>query len=113
MVFTNVINPRAGMAKMSEAKPTLIRHGATLGANCTIVCGVTVGKWAMVGAGSVVTRYVPDYALVYGNPARQHGWVCQCGEKIPASLICNACDKRYTKNAQGILEYVQHCVNTV
>lgn len=111
MVFTNVINPRAGIAKMSDAKPTLIRHGATLGANCTIVCGITVGEWAMIGAGSVVTHDVPPYALVYGTPARQHGWICQCGEKLDDSLTCRVCGKAYQKNKEGICELSDSIAN--
>lgn len=98
MVFTNVFNPRAGIAKMSQAKPTLVRYGATLGANCTIVCGVIIGRWAFVGAGSVVTHDVPDYALVFGNPARQHGWVCECGEKLSPACICPVCGKIYQQS---------------
>ena len=75
MVFTNVINPRSEVVRMTEIKGTLVRRGASLGANCTVVCGITVGQYAFVGAGSVVTRDVPDFALVYGNPARQRGWL--------------------------------------
>ena len=75
MVFTNVINPRAHIRRMAELRPTLVRQGATLGANCTIICGVTIGRYAMIGAGTVVTRDVPAYALVVGNPGRQVGWV--------------------------------------
>ena len=71
------------------------RRGASLGANSTVVCGVTVGRYAFVGAGAVVTRDVPDHALVYGNPARRHGWVCQCGEKLDKALVCPACGQRY------------------
>ncbi|WP_300906908.1 acyltransferase [uncultured Desulfovibrio sp.] len=80
VVFTNVYNPRAALAKMDQARPTRVCRGATLGANSTIVCGVTIGPYAFVGAGAVVTRDVPAYALVYGNPARQHGWVGEDGE---------------------------------
>lgn len=95
MVFTNVFNPRAHIRRMDEARPTLVRQGASLGANATIVCGITVGRYALVGAGAVVTRDVPDFALIYGNPARQHGWVCACGEKLPKDRRCPACGKRY------------------
>jgi len=89
VVFTNVQNPRAAIKKMDQARPTLVCKGATLGANCTIICGVTIGRYAFVGAGAVVTRDVPDYALVYGNPARHHGWVYECGEidKVHISSI--------------------------
>lgn len=91
MVFTNVFNPRAHIPRMGEVRPTLVRTGATLGANCTIVCGVTIGRYALIGAGAVVTRDVPDHALVMGNPARRTGWVCACGVKLDKSLVCAAC----------------------
>jgi len=80
-VFTNVINPRAFIERKHEYKRTLIKKGASIGANATIVCGVTVGEYALIGAGSVVTKDVPPYALVYGNPARMHGKVNEAGEK--------------------------------
>jgi UDP-2-acetamido-3-amino-2,3-dideoxy-glucuronate N-acetyltransferase len=98
MVFTNVINPRAFIERKHEFKETLVRTGATLGANCTIVCGVTIGAYAMVGAGAVVTRDVPEYALVVGVPAHRLGWVCQCGVKLPdgdGERACPACGARY------------------
>jgi UDP-2-acetamido-3-amino-2,3-dideoxy-glucuronate N-acetyltransferase len=82
MVFTNVINPRAFIVRRDEFKKTLLKKGCTIGANVTIVCGVTIGEYAMIGAGSVVTKDVPPYALVYGNPARQHGVVDQSGNKV-------------------------------
>ena len=97
MVFTNVYNPRANIRRMDEARPTLVKNGASLGANCTVVCGVTIGRCAFVGAGAVVTRDVPDYALVYGNPAKQKGWVCGCGEKLSADSSCPACSARYAQ----------------
>lgn len=103
MVFTNVYNPRANVRKMDEARPTLVRRGASLGANCTIVCGVTVGRFAFVGAGAVVTRDVPDHALVYGNPARQKGWVCECGEKLGKELACPACGLRFVREEAGLV----------
>lgn len=96
MVFTNVYNPRAAISKMNQVRPTLVKKGATVGANATIICGVTIGRYAFVGAGSVVTKDVPDYALVMGNPARQSGWVCQCGERLADALICAVCGRRYT-----------------
>lgn len=102
MVFTNVYNPRAAVKKMDMARPTLVKQGATLGANCTIVCGVSIGRYAFIGAGAVVTRDVPDYALVYGNPAAVRGWVCACGEKLSEDLCCPACDLRYVQGATGI-----------
>ena len=100
MVFTNVFNPRSEIRRMDELRPTLVRRGATLGANCTIVCGVTIGEYAFVGAGAVVTRDVPAYALVIGNPARQVGWMCACGNRIEVRDglgVCRACEKRYHK----------------
>lgn len=95
MVFTNVFNPRAGIRKMDKVLPTLVKHGATLGANCTIVCGVTIGEYAFIGAGAVITHDVPAHALVYGNPAKFHGWVCTCGEKLDADFKCPVCAKHY------------------
>jgi UDP-2-acetamido-3-amino-2,3-dideoxy-glucuronate N-acetyltransferase len=93
MVFTNVYNPRSHIPRKSEIRETLVRKGATLGANCTIVCGHTIGKYAFVGAGAVVTEDVPDYALVVGNPARQVGWMCECGERLDEIDICKKCGK--------------------
>lgn len=91
VVFTNIYNPRAAIRKMDQVRSTLVKSHATLGANCTIVCGVTIGKYAFVGAGSVVTRDVPPYALVVGNPARQMGWVCKCGERLDKDDVCPVC----------------------
>ncbi len=101
MVFTNVYNPRAHIRRMDEARHTLVKKGASLGANCTIVCGVTIGEYAFVGAGAVVTKDVPAHALVYGNPARVHGYVCACGEKLK-DMLCPACDLKYTQNTNGV-----------
>jgi UDP-2-acetamido-3-amino-2,3-dideoxy-glucuronate N-acetyltransferase len=102
VVFTNVHNPRSQIRRMDELRPTLVRHGATLGANCTIICGVRIGRYAFVGAGAVVTRDVPDFALVVGNPARLVGWVCACGNRVEVdgrdgAGVCAACAKRYFK----------------
>jgi UDP-2-acetamido-3-amino-2,3-dideoxy-glucuronate N-acetyltransferase len=94
MVFTNVYNPRAEIRKMDEARPTLVKRGATIGANATIVCGVTIGRYAFIGAGAVVINDVPDHALMVGNPARQAGWVCECGARLDESFCCIACGKR-------------------
>lgn len=102
MVFTNVYNPRAHIRKMDEARPTLVRTRATLGANCTIVCGNTVGRYAFVGAGAVVTRSVPDHALVVGSPARRIGWVCSCGERLGEDLACPACAAAYAQGPEGL-----------
>ncbi len=82
MVFTNVINPRAFIERKTEFKKTLVRRGATIGANATIVCGVTIGKYSLIGAGAVVVTDVPDYALFLGVPGKQKGWVCKCGNTL-------------------------------
>jgi UDP-2-acetamido-3-amino-2,3-dideoxy-glucuronate N-acetyltransferase len=82
MVFTNVINPRSAIVRKDEYKQTIVRKGASIGANATIVCGNEIGEYAMIGAGAVITKRVADYALVYGNPARQMGWVSQWGHKL-------------------------------
>jgi UDP-2-acetamido-3-amino-2,3-dideoxy-glucuronate N-acetyltransferase len=101
MVFTNVHNPRAAVVRKSEYRPTRVRRGATLGANCTVVCGVTVGTYAFVGAGAVVSRDVPDYALVVGVPAKQVGWMSRHGERLALPLAgdgeaaCPATGERY------------------
>ena len=95
MVFTNVFNPRACIPKMDEVRPTLVRKGATIGANATIICGVTLGRYCFVGAGAVVTKSVPDYAIVVGNPAKQIGWMCECGEQLTDKLGCPSCKKQF------------------
>lgn len=108
-VFTNVVNPRAFIERKSEYRQTVIKKGASIGANVTIVCGHDIGRYALVGAGSVVTKNVPDYALVYGNPARVRGYVCQCGEQIRfenGEAVCPACGKRYRKTG----EIVEECL---
>jgi len=91
MVFTNIYNPRAEIGKMDQVRPTLVRKGATLGANCTIVCGHTIGSYAFIGAGAVVTKDIPDHALMAGNPARQIGRMCKCGEKLDQLNSCKVC----------------------
>ena len=106
MVFTNVINPRAFVERKHEYKTTRVKRGASIGANATIVCGVTLGEYCFVGAGTVVTKDVPSYALVYGSPARQHGWVCKCGTKLENDLSCPECGGKYTENEKGIEELV-------
>ena len=105
MVFTNVVNPRSEVSRKDEYRTTLVKRGATIGANATIVCGVTVGRYAFVGAGAVVTRDVPDFALVVGNPARRSGWMCRCGVKLPlrdATAHCGACGALYVLSG-GVL----------
>ncbi len=90
VVFTNVANPRAAVSRKDEYKPTLVKRGATLGANCTIVCGVTIGEYAFVGAGAVVTHDVPAYALMTGVPARHAGWMSEAGDKLEGTGVVTA-----------------------
>lgn len=104
-VFTNDLTPRAKYPKGSARyKRTLVKTGASIGANATIVCGHTIGKWALIGAGAVVTEDVPDHALMLGVPARQKGWVCECGEILGESLSCPACGRKYKKEETGLVE---------
>jgi UDP-2-acetamido-3-amino-2,3-dideoxy-glucuronate N-acetyltransferase len=105
MVFTNVFNPRSFISRRSEFRKTIVKRGATIGANATIICGNTIGQYAFIGAGSVVTKDVPDYALVFGNPGKVRGWVCQCAEEITfhsGKAKCKACGKRYKKDRNGV-----------
>ena len=105
MVFTNVVNPRSEVVRKDEYRKTLVRRGASLGANSTIVCGVTIGQYAFIGAGTVVTRDVADYALVVGNPARQTGWMCRCGIKLQVEgevARCGSCGAVYRMHG-GVL----------
>jgi UDP-2-acetamido-3-amino-2,3-dideoxy-glucuronate N-acetyltransferase len=101
MVFTNVTIPRSHISRKDEYQGTLVRRGATIGANATVICGHTIGRFAFVAAGAVVTRDVPDHALVVGNPGRVAGWMCECGEKLaegripPLDARCGACGTRY------------------
>lgn len=107
MVFTNVFNPRSEIRRMNELRPTLVRKGATLGANCTIVCGVTIGQYAFVGAGAVVTKDVPDYALVLGSPAKIAGWICECGVKLSwnrEGALCH-CGKQYHRERSKVRRF--------
>ena len=111
-VFTNVINPRSHVSRKDEYAATLVKQGASIGANATIVCGVTLGRYCFIGAGSVVTRDVPDYAMVYGSPARVRGWVCNCGIKLdlPANGVqqetanCSACGRHYRRHDTQVSE---------
>lgn len=106
MVFTNVFNPRSEIPRMNELRPTLVKRGATLGANSTILCGITIGRYAFIGAGTVVTKDVPDHALVVGNPGRIAGWMCLCGVKIRVEgerAACPACGRQYRAKGTGMV----------
>lgn len=101
-VFTNVINPRSAIPRKAEYLPTLVRRGASIGANATIICGATIGEYAFIGAGAVVRGSVPAYALMLGVPARQAGWMCRCGVRLElrsGGAICSACGTRYEEVA--------------
>jgi UDP-2-acetamido-3-amino-2,3-dideoxy-glucuronate N-acetyltransferase len=104
MVFTNVINPRSHISRKDEFRKTLVKKGATIGANATILCGHTVGIYAMIGAGAVVTKDVADFALLMGAPARQKGWICKCGVSLPGAQVqptCDVCKQSY-RIADGV-----------
>lgn len=115
MVFTNVINPRSHIERKSEYKKTLVKRGATIGANATVICGYTLGKYCFIGAGAVVTRDVPDYGLVVGNPGRLRGYVCFCGDKLGISpgehdagtSKCGSCGKEFSKTDGIVTELGQ------
>ena len=109
MVFTNVSNPRSEIERKTEYQITRVSKGASIGANATIICGVTVGRYAFIGAGSIVTKDVPNFALIYGNPAKQKGWICRCGIKlsnqveIPSKNIsCSSCKQTYLYQDQKL-----------
>ncbi len=107
MVFTNVYNPRSEIRRMDELRPTLVKCGATLGANSTIVCGVTIGQYAFIGAGTVVVKDIPNFALVVGNPGRIIGWMCVCGNRINFNSendigVCYVCKQTYRKQDQKV-----------
>ncbi|WHY77372.1 acyltransferase [Neobacillus sp. WH10] len=105
MVFTNDLTPRSKYPKGTEGyKKTLVKYGASIGANATIVCGNTIGRWAMIASGSVVTKDVPDYALMAGVPAKQMGWVCECGMVLKNELKCNECGREYIHNSGELKE---------
>ncbi len=106
MVFTNVYNPRAEVERKDEYRETLIRRGATLGANCTIVCGVTVGEYAFVGAATLINRDVPPFALMVGVPARRIGWMSHAGEKLGPDLVCPREGRRYRETGPDTLEEI-------
>jgi UDP-2-acetamido-3-amino-2,3-dideoxy-glucuronate N-acetyltransferase len=97
MVFTNVINPRSAVSRKDEYRPTLVKRGASIGANATIVCGSTLGEYCFIGAGAVISKDVHPYALMVGVPARRIGWMCECGERLPYgdAPVCKACGKVY------------------
>lgn len=104
-VFTNDLTPRAKYPKGHENyKKTVIKRGASLGANSTIVCGHTVGEWALIGAGAVVTSNVPAHALMLGVPARRKGWACECGSLLDETLVCKECGRKYTECELGLTE---------
>jgi UDP-2-acetamido-3-amino-2,3-dideoxy-glucuronate N-acetyltransferase len=104
MVFTNVMNPRSHVSRKNEYRRTLVRRGVTIGANATIVCGVTLGEFSFIGAGAVVTTSVAPYALMVGVPAKRIGWMCQCGERLPdhGSGTCAACGTGYERSGEGL-----------
>jgi UDP-2-acetamido-3-amino-2,3-dideoxy-glucuronate N-acetyltransferase len=104
MVFTNVINPRSHVPRKNEYQRTRVKRGASIGANATIVCGVTLGEYCFIGAGTVVTSDVADYALIVGVPGKRIGWMCYCGERLPDSGngVCEACGKRYESHGETI-----------
>ncbi len=110
-VFTNVKTPRSAVPRntVDDYLITTIKQGATIGANATIVCGHTIGRYAFIGAGATVTKDIPDYALVYGNPAQQHGWMCECGLKLPAAMLhgriaCVECDRQYQLTEKRLIK---------
>jgi len=104
MVFTNVINPRSHLSRKNEYRRTLVKRGASIGANATIICGATLGEFCFIGAGAVVSKDVAPHALMVGVPARRVGWVCECGEKLPegAAPGCEACGKQYVNHGDRI-----------
>lgn len=115
MVFTNVTNPRSHVPRKDEYRKSLVKRGASIGANATVVCGNTIGRYAFIGAGAVVTRDVPDFAIVVGNPGRVVGWMCQCGVKLDLSIepqaagsaACSACGSVYVQQDGSVAEAVR------
>jgi len=106
-VFTNVVNPRSHVSRKAEFKPTLVRRGATIGANATIICGHEIGRYAFIAAGAVVTANVPDYALMVGVPAHRIGWMSAAGERLGADLTCPRDGSRYRETPHGQLEQIK------
>ena len=105
-VFTNDLTPRSKYPKESQHfKKTIVHVGATIGANATIVCGVDIGAWAFIGAGAVIVKNVPAYALMIGVPAKRYGWICECGETLPDSLRCNTCKRAYKETEKGLVQF--------
>lgn len=102
-VFTNVLTPRAFVERKTEFAPTLVRRGATIGANATILCGVTIGRYAMIGAGAVVTKDIGEHQLVVGNPTRQIGWVSRTGDRLAADLVCPRTGEQYRETKSGLV----------
>jgi len=107
VVFTNVINPRSFINKKDEFKDTIIKTGSSIGANATVICGNIIGNYSLVGAASVITKNILNYALVYGNPAKQRGWVCTCGCKLESiwkneKFYCKKCEKKYKLNKNNL-----------
>ena len=112
MVFTNVINPRSHIERKSEYQRTLVKQGATIGANATVICGNTLGRYCFIGAGSVVTKDVPDHGLVVGNPGQLRGYVCYCGDRLPIDVAdqeveqceCGSCGRSFRKAKEQVME---------
>lgn len=115
MVFTNVINPRSHVSRKDQYQKTLVKKGASIGANATIICGNTIGTYSFVGAGCVVIDNVPDYAVVVGNPSRLIGYICYCGNRLDLPTLinktgfstCQACDRQYEKKPGGVSPLVE------
>ena len=104
-VFTNDLTPRAKYPKGHTGyKKTIVEEGASIGANATVVCGHKIGKWALIGAGAVVTSNVPAHALMLGVPAKRKGWACECGELLPQNLVCSKCGRKYKETNEGLEE---------
>jgi UDP-2-acetamido-3-amino-2,3-dideoxy-glucuronate N-acetyltransferase len=113
-VFTNVMNPRSHVSRKAEYRNTLVRRGATIGANATIVCGVTLGQYAFIGAGAVITSDVAAYSLMVGVPAKRIGWMCQCGVRLKVEggrAVCGVCGSKYSET-DGVLSPIDHPAST-